>query len=282
MSLCNPKNCLICQSKDYRVIFSYDKPDQYEIAIGVSKEGYDRKWVECKNCGLFYSIYSRKENMESIYKSSYRDSSSPWRKESPEELFKKVVELPEGESETKFRVKWIKENINKMWDDDLLKKAKLQHNFLDIGGGNGIFAYEFQDKEWKSHVVDPNENGKFIESTLKILFVQSYYKQKLFNVKFDLISLVFVLEHLNNPINLLTKVKEDMTNNSLLYIEVPDAICFNKKPEDDDIFNSCHLWMFSPNTLTPLLDRCGFEIFCLGRIKTKRDHYALMVLGGKK
>ena len=282
MSLCNPKNCLICQSKDYRVIFSYDKPDQYEIAIGVSKEGYDRKWVECKNCGLFYSIYSRKENMESIYKSSYRDSSSPWRKESPEELFKKVVELPEGESETKFRVKWIKENINKMWDDDLLKKAKSPHNFLDIGGGNGIFAYEFQDKEWKSHIVDPNENGKFIESTLKILFVQSYYKQKLFNVKFDLISLVFVLEHLNNPINLLTKVKEDMTNNSLLYIEVPDAICFSKKPEDDDIFNSCHLWMFSPNTLTLLLDRCGFEIFCLGRIKTKRDHYALMVLAGKK
>jgi len=63
MSLCNPKNCLICQSKDYRVIFSYDKPDQYEIAIGVSKEGYYRKWVQCKQCGFYYSIYSREKNI---------------------------------------------------------------------------------------------------------------------------------------------------------------------------------------------------------------------------
>lgn len=220
MSLCNPKNCLICQSKDYRVIFSYYEPDQYEVAVGVSKEGYFRKWVQCKQCRFYYSIYSREKNiLDKVYTSTYGNKNSSWRKDSSEERFKQVIALPEGESETKFRVNWIKKNVNDSWKYELLKQATPPYN---------------------------------------------------------------VLEHLKDPISFIKDLHNDMTSNSFLYIEVPDAICFKYKQAQDDIFNSCHSWMFSPNTLTPLLDRCGFEIFCLNRVKTKRGHYALMVLAGKK
>jgi len=283
MSSCNPKNCLICQSKDYRVIFSYDEPDQYEVAVEVSKEGYFRKWVQCKQCGFYYSIYSREKNIiDKVYTSAYRDKNSSWRKDSPEERFKRVTALPEGESETKLRVNWIKKNINNNWEYGLLKQDTPPYNVLDIGGGTGVFAYEFQDTNWVMHVIDPNDDSSFIKTKFHIPLVQDYYKPNSFNCKFNLISLIYVLEHLKDPISLIKDLHNDMTSNSFLYIEVPDAICFKYKQAQDDIFNSCHLWMFSPNTLTPLLDRCGFEIFYLDRIKTKRGHYALMVLAGKK
>lgn len=283
MSLCNPKNCLICQSKDYRVIFSYYEPDQYEVAVGVSKEGYFRKWVQCKQCGFYYSIYSREKNiLDKVYTSTYGDKNSSWRKDSSEERFKQVIALPEGESETKFRVNWIKKNINDSWKYELLKQATPPYNVLDIGGGTGVFAYEFKDTNWVTHVIDPNKSSSFIKTKLHMPFIQDYYKPHSFNCKFNLISLIYVLEHLKDPISFIKDLHNDMTSNSFLYIEVPDAICFKYKQAQDDIFNSCHLWMFGPNTLTPLLDRSGFEIFCLNRVKTKRGHYALMVLAGKK
>ncbi len=279
----NSKKCLICQNKNYKAIFSYDGPDEYEKNLGVKKNGYFRKWVQCRKCGFYYSVYSRDKNIiDKIYASFYRDGKTPWRKESTEETFKKVVALPEKDSETKFRVKWIKKNIDNIWEQGLLKKDKSPYRMLDIGGGNGIFAFEFQDANWVSYVIDPNKDSDFIKTKLHIPLIQDYYKSNSFKYKFRLISLNYVLEHQRSPVSFIKDLSNDMAAESFLYIEVPDAICFKLKPAEDDIFNSCHLWMFSPYTLTLMLNSCGFEIFFLNRLKTKRGHFAIMVLAGKK
>ena len=277
--------CLVCKSKDYNIIFNYDSPDQYEMAVGVKNENYNRKWVKCKKCNFCYSIYSRdKKIINKIYQNSYRSVNSSWRKQSPEESFEKIIKLPDNESETKLRVDWIKKNITSIWESGILKPNNPPFNLLDIGGGNGVFAYMFWegDKNWVSHVIDPDENADFIDSKFQIPFIKGYYSPNKFNKKFDLISLIYILEHLTDPISFLKSVKKDMNSNAFLYIEVPDVLSFKYKDKIDDIFNSCHLWMFDPNNLIRLLNECGFQVFCLNRIKTKRGHYALMLLTGKK
>lgn len=277
-------HCLICKSKNYHILFNYDFPDQYELAVGVKNENYNRKWVKCKECDFCYSIYSRDEEIiNKIYQSSYRSANSSWRKQSPEDLFKKIIKLPDNESETKLRVDWIKKNITSILESEIIISKNPPFNLLDIGGGSGVFAYKFQegDKNWISHVIDPDENAEFIISQLKIPLFKGYYYPNKFDKKFDLISLIYILEHLNNPISFLNNIKKDMNSNAFVYIEVPDALSFKYKDKADDIFNSCHLWMFNPNTLIRLLNECRFQVFCLNRIKTKRGHYALMLLGGK-
>src|SRR3989344_4876315 len=278
------EGCLICKCTEYTSIFEYDHPDQYEQAIGAEKEGYFRKWVQCKNCGFYYSLYSRdKEILNKIYEVSYRSQDSSWRKHPPEELFHIIINLPSEESETKSRVEWIKQNMRSLWRDGIVAKKTPPLNLLDIGGGNGVFAYEFgEEKLWIPHVIDPDENAQFLKSKLKMEFVQSGYKSNLFGKKFDFISLIYVLEHLNNPRSFIEDLKKDLKEDSFIYIEVPDAFCFKYKDKTDDIFNSCHLWMFSSYTLITFLNDCGVEVFCLNRVKTKRGHYALMVLAGKK
>lgn len=140
----------------------------------------------------------------------------------------------------------------------------------------------FRDERWEAYIIDANDGAEFIKEKLKIPFIQDYYHPAIFGFKFDLISLVFVLEHLQDPKDVLFKIKGDMTDVSFLYIEVPDMLAFQLKPVEDDIFNSCHLWMFSPNTLTTLLDLCGFQVHSLKRGRTKRDHLAISVLATKR
>jgi len=146
-----PKDCLLCHSKRYNELLAFSEPDAYERAVGVGDEGYKRQWVKCRGCGFIYSRYSRgREVIEKIYQFSYRSYRAAWRNnEDVEQIFHRVTQLPETESETKFRVKWIKVHILELNKSGILKNRINVRKFLDIGGGNGIFAYEFQDEQWK-------------------------------------------------------------------------------------------------------------------------------------
>lgn len=275
-------SCLVCQSRDYDVVFSYDEPDPYELAVGVDEEGYFRKWVQCRSCGLYYSVYSRsKDVLEKIYTSAYHHQNSRWRGASAEVTFRRVVALPEEESETKYRVRWIKENIRNIWESGLLRRKEPPYHMLDIGGSPGVFAYESQDDKWKSYLIDPDKNADFIREKFNIPFLPKKYEPNSFGFTFDLVCAVFVLEHLTSPVDFLESVQSDMGSDSFLYLEVPDAICFKLKPPEDDIFNSCHLWMFTVSTLVMLLVQNRFQVYSLHRTKTIRGHYSLMVLAGK-
>jgi len=280
-----PKNskavCIICRSEKYKLIYGYSAPDQYERAIKISNKGYFRHWVKCNNCKLYYSLYSRpKDALSAIYSSWYRNKESNWRKETTESIFYKVISLPPEQSETKYRVNWVKSQIKRLWHSGLIKKRNLPLRMLDIGGATGVFAYEFRDDEWKPYIIDPSPEGIFIERKFNIPYLDKSYDPGVFNKPFDLVSMVFVLEHVVDPISMLKKCRKNMHPYSLLYIEVPDAICFNYKSAEDDIFNSTHLWMFTPSSIIRLMDICNFQVYSLERIKTVRGYYSIMLLAG--
>lgn len=265
------------------MILSYSSPDQYEKAVSVPEEGYFRNWVRCSQCGLHYSTYSRDPHaMEQIYEIDYRSAAVSWRSASVEEIFNRVIALPYEESETKQRISWIKKQIAEIQQAGLIKKSEGRQKALDVGGSSGVFAYEFQDDQWSVAVIDPSRDGLFLTERYGIPYTQSMYAPGLFGHQFDLVTLLFTLEHVLNPADILEQVAEDMHDDSLLYIEVPDALSFRFKEPDDDIFNSSHLWMFCPASLTRLIDRCGYQLYLLRRTRTVRDHLALTGLFGKK
>lgn len=243
---------------------------------------YFRKWVRCTRCGFHYSVYSRPPALiHHIYSPAYRDKSAVWRTETPEETFQKITALPFEQSETKQRVLWIKERITELWNTGVVEKSRhLPRNFLDIGGGSGIFAYEFQDKEWRGHVIDPSSNADFIRGILHIPLVRDFYRPRAFPVTFTLLSAIYILEHTADPLVFLKGVCEDLTPNSFLFIEVPDTHNFIEKPAEDDIFHSCHLWMFDQSSLPHILKQAGLQQYCGERLHTIRGHYAYKALAG--
>lgn len=274
--------CKTVNNVDETVVVSYEKPDQYEIAVGVTEEEYWRKWVRCKYCSLIFSIYSRRvDAFDLLYEDLYRKPGAvPWRKLSVESTFDLVLALPPEKSETMHRVTYIKNKI------EVLKKVNLfphikEHRLLDVGGATGSFAHSFLDHEWKSYVMDPSPDGVFIEK-YGVQYKEGYFTSDSYYFKFDLISLVFVLEHVLEPADLLTEIRKSLPSHGLLYIEVPDEIAFEKVAQEDDIFNSCHLFMFGPRSIHLLLSQLGFELMSLDRTRTVRGHFALICLARPK
>ncbi len=274
------KACLVCGDTRWSEVRSYASPDVYEKTVGVTAEGYWRQWVKCDGCGLHYSRYSRGDGvLDDLYRADYRDKAAAWRGgASTRDIFAKVIALPPEQSETKERVAWIKGEIAALEAAGIVKRRAGARRLLDIGGATGVFAYEFRDAEWLSHVIDPAETGRFLETDHGIPYRQQDYAPGAFDAPFDLVSMIFVLEHLREPEAALRAARDDVTAGGLLYIEVPDALAFAHKPPEDDIFCSCHLWMFDPLSLTALIHRAGFEVASLRRTTTRRGHLALRAL----
>lgn len=270
-----PATCLICGGANVTPVFTYAAPDNYERTVGVSEAGYDRAWVRCGHCGFHYSRYGRDADiLDRIYESAYRNASAAWRGQDARTTFAKVIALPADRSETKQRIAWIKGALA----NHGIGRVNGHASLLDIGGASGVFAYEFQDDRWRSAVVDPSESGRFIEDDHGITYIQAAFRPGLFDRTFDLVSLVYVLEHLRAPEEALRHARHAVGPRGGLYLEVPDARAFAHKPADDDIFNSCHLWMFDPASLDALLVRTGFRAVARDQRQTARGHYALMAL----
>ena len=278
MSGIDPLHCILCGGKRFVSIFDYTEPDQYERAVGVNKSGYYRCWIQCQDCGFYASRYSRSQSkLDGLYSVLYRSSNSTWRAQDSRTLFRKITQLPFDESETKQRIKWVKDRIHSEFQKDSPLRAAPYH-LLDIGGATGVFAYEFKDANWISHVIDPDESGIFLKTELGIDFICARYSEHRFRRTFDLISLVYVLEHINDPESFLIEAWSNLKKDGYIYIEIPDAIVFEDTDSSDDIFNSCHLWFFSEKTIRKILRKTGFEPVCIEQVKTVRGIQCLMVL----
>lgn len=274
-----PRSCLICGNHEAATIFTYVAPDAYEVAAGVGPKDYSRSWVRCVKCGVHYSRFSRApDQLDRIYDQKYRSTAESFRLSSPEEVFRKVIALPPEKSESLQRISAIRQAIGRLQDDAVLARwTNCPHRLLDVGGGSGVFAYLFQDADWRSEIVDPGEQGRFIEQH-GVAYHQRRFDELFDGGPYQLITMNYMLEHVADPGRILSVARRRLDRNGLLYVEVPDELAFAHRPQDDDIFNSCHLWMFGPGPLQRLLAAVGFEILMLTRGRSPRGHYALRVL----
>ena len=264
-------------------MFRYSAPDSYEATVGVTSAGYEREWVRWQNCGCHYSRFSRDpDHLDRIYDTDYRDATSTYRKETAESVFKRVVALPPDQSESVQRTNDIQTTIKRLREQNIVaSRSGSKQRLLDVGGASGVFAYVFQNEEWTAEIVDPGQQGRFVEA-YGITYHTCRFDAEFAQGDFDLISMNYLLEHIADPRAALVTAHSHLAPSGLLYVEVPDELAFKRLPQDDDIFNSCHLWMFDPKSLGALLNETGFEPLKLARTKSPRGHYALSILAARQ
>lgn len=77
---------------------------------------------------------------------------------------------------------------------------------------------------------------------------------------FDAIILVQTFEHFLNPVESLTKIRDLLKDDGELFIEVPDAFSIVGVYRWGLEPSHYHLYIYTADTLTSLLNKCGFEV----------------------
>ena len=141
-----------------------------------------------------------------------------------------------------------------------------QKNILDVGCGTGDFLVICKNNGWKVVGVEPSniakvsaeaklckDNGKLIYSDLS----------EIKSVKFDVITLWHVLEHIPNLENYISKLKLLLKPNGVLVVAVPnfksyDAIYYKEFWAAYDVPR--HLWHFSKKSIQLLFSKVEMNV----------------------
>jgi len=239
--------CIICgnDKKVFVPVFAYDKPDKYESWVGIHDDLLARWWEKC-GCG-FYRSYRNYPlaDLQKIYNEGYRNEK--FRGETIRQAYEKMMSLPPEKSENFQRFRWFIRNISQ----------KTGCSILDIGSGLGVWPDVLNKAGYDVWCMETNkESLEFIRHELKIKCVDELPSY----AKFDIITCLHVLEHIEDPKSFLASIKGMMKSDSELFIEVPDAAEFGYLKEDNNEFSSDHVYFFDLSTLNRLLESCGFEI----------------------
>lgn len=128
---------------------------------------------------------------------------------------------------------------------------------LDIGCGNGGLLRSFHEiyPSWSLMGTELDERNR--PSVLAIPGVVGFHSGGLDEVRgrFDLVSMVHVLEHIPNPAEFLTRVGNRLASDGLLLVEVPD---FQQNPFELLIADHCS--HFTLDRLAALLEGAGYTV----------------------
>lgn len=245
--------CMFCDGAMYEAV-KYASPDKYEQLCGI--KDVERSWVICRNCG--WAISKRNYDtgeLEKVYLDSYRDKD--FRGESVSESFDRIWNLPDWKSENRVRFDWFSDNVKDRLGD-----------VLDIGSGFGVWPYMLNIHGWDVTCVEPNQEcAKFITKVLRLDCYGGFFGADVVGA-YDIVSLVHILEHMDDPVGFLKDLKRLMKPWSEIFIEVPDSSEFLYLDKTHDEFNSCHIVFFNMKTLVWAMELAGFTV-----IDIHRQHY---------
>lgn len=269
-------NCYLCKSNKNHILFKQEGIDPGLVKVFGQNKNLKLYWVICKNCGFVYrnKVLNHKET--DILYSKYHENILD--KISPDQYFNDIVSLPKSKSENFKKIEWLSKKIKKNFSN----KKKL--NVLDIGCGGGTLLFSVKNKINTNKICGVELNpiyAKLAKKKLKANILNKEYKSGLFGFQFDLLINAKVLEHIADPLPFLCEIENDLTEEGLLFIEVPDISDMYNLAPDHERFRIVHIHFYSENTLTALLEKASLLVVQKRVIKSRRGRTYLQIIAKK-
>ncbi|MCL4477973.1 MAG: class I SAM-dependent methyltransferase [Deltaproteobacteria bacterium] len=218
----NHNTCPVCESDQLKVLKGYEKDHL----------------VRCKQCKLVFSNRKpTRAELDKIYNAYIRDNNIKT------ELTLKKLRL-------------IADNLGKV------SKAK---RVLDIGCGNGAFLTMFKKIGCEVYVTEFNKSAEDVCRSKGIKMLSGGLMPQMesnLSDKFDLVILTEVIEHVNNPRDIINNISDLLKKNGYLYITTPNYFSIDRLimgPQWGMICYPEHLILWNPKTLDQFLRTCGYE-----------------------
>jgi SAM-dependent methyltransferase len=177
------------------------------------------------------------------------------------------------------------ERSHQIWDAIAPFLNFFPKNYLDIGCGQGAMLAEFRTRY-------PNTCCNGVEPSVDA--AEYCFNRHGFRVNtvacdslragelpgpFDLITLIHVLEHVLNPVDVLARAVQRLSDGGLMYVEVPDLL--SDRWSGKDFFHIAHISYFSEVALRNLFLRCGLEVLGVVRGAAEVWPWAIGFVGRK-
>ncbi|MBI3397554.1 class I SAM-dependent methyltransferase [Candidatus Woesebacteria bacterium] len=145
----------------------------------------------------------------------------------------------------------------------LINKYIRSGKVLDIGCSNGVFLEIFKERGWEVWGVEPSKSAEVAEKHgIKVI------KSDLENAKlpphyFDVVILNHTLEHSDNPIKFLKIIKNLLTDEGLLFIDVPNFGSLSSRllgKRWPYLLPNEHNFQFTKDSLTKIVRKNGYRV----------------------
>jgi 2-polyprenyl-3-methyl-5-hydroxy-6-metoxy-1,4-benzoquinol methylase len=177
-----------------------------------------------------------------------------------------TVKIAPGSDFESMRMKfseWTKIHADMYWDK--LQECK---NVLNIGSGYGFLEEELNKRPGKRFNIEGDDIGQIrIDNYVggvchNINFMNMKIPDKMIG-KYDMVMGLHILEHINAPVEYLSKLKPLFSEKGKLLIEVPNLNCYlcELSPEYSEFFYLYeHVSYFTIDTLKETIQNAGYII----------------------
>ena len=234
--------CVVCGNMGNPIVTKFHPRDRKELNI-----------VDCPNCGhrQLFPLLSEEELQEEYAEDKTVRSSE--------------IQIAPGSDfaamKTKFS-EWTKIHADMYWD--ILQRHR---KVLNLGSGYGFLEEELNSREGRAFQIEGDEIGKFrLENYVGgIVHTINFAKDEIpqtMKHQFDLVMGLHLLENLNEPANYLRNLKELLTENGSVIMEVPNLGCFlcELSPEYAEFFYLYeHVSYYTQGTLKRVFELAGYK-----------------------
>ena len=237
-----PESCPLCGNREFTLVFhARDTLHQMDGDWGV---------VRCTDCGLMHtSPRPNRETISRYYPPDYQPFSAPlepttltWWKKMLKPVSRRLLDPKE----------------------QVLPKGTPPGKALEVGCGSGRLLAELAALGWDVVGLEPSQatvDGIRAQTDLEVIH-GAIDSAEFGNESFDLVAAIMVLEHLRDPLGDLEKLRRWLRPGGHLMGSVPNCASWEFRyfgPEWYALQVPTHLFHYTPDTLTAMLERAGFH-----------------------
>jgi 2-polyprenyl-3-methyl-5-hydroxy-6-metoxy-1,4-benzoquinol methylase len=144
-----------------------------------------------------------------------------------------------------------------------IETLKKGGKILEIGCGLGHLLARFDKQKWDCHGVEPSFiAANFAKENSGAEIVNDFLNEKTYKIKFDVVILIDVLEHLKNPIELMRLIYNYLEDNGIVVLSTGDidSCAYQVSKYYWSYFGSWeHISFFSEKSILHLLNESRFK-----------------------
>jgi SAM-dependent methyltransferase len=247
--------------------FVYEEPPPGETKFDLGNEAYSRAYDRCDSCGHFFARHQ--VDLVALYEHSYVDATYGGTQGMRARLMS-IRALPPELSDNAGRTARIARFCQQT-------RGRAGGRLLDVGAGIGVFPAAMKDLGWD---VEAIERDPRTADHLHGMVGVKTYTDDIAALKdagiapFDLVTFNKVLEHVQNPVDMLSDAAPMMLAKGHVYVEVPDVAAAQDGPSREEFFIE-HFHVFSPSSLAMTVEQAGFRLVELERLREPSGKFSL-------